>query len=368
MESALQCIICHDTVQIPVKLKFPCFTKPINPCSAMMCLKCARDWLKLNDKTKSTPNCLICHNTQITGKINAKNTYEINYDLMKVIDSLNIKDANICRRCDTDCGSQFGLHRHYRGELRDSDQFEPCPYSHTSCIYGCGVVIVRKDFENHKKICRKLPRCFWCQERLNNEHSQDTCPQRKIRCSTCKYDIPYVELDDHLNVHFSKLKKMCQKKKLSEPILSENSLTIGNVTFTGKSKNDVIYQAFEEYKTRLYIILRNPADDDSMNSNFNYEETFFNWFFLRLNNEKLKDTDMCICSTCSSDSDKPNLIYIDWYGYDDKKYFAENLIQFGIVYANNKKIFDDADEIVVHGSKEVCQFLQLQRYNTRNVN
>ena len=72
MESALQCIICHDTVQISVKLKFPCFTKPINPCSAMMCLKCARDWLKLNDKTKSTPNCLICRNLKSREKLMPK--------------------------------------------------------------------------------------------------------------------------------------------------------------------------------------------------------------------------------------------------------------------------------------------------------
>ena len=118
MEETLECLFCHDVVQIPVSLLFSCFNQGTKSCTCLICLRCARDFFQLNQDRNTriySVNCPICKNNPIKlENLNAKGAYKINFELMKLMDTMKITAANKCHQCETDCQSQSGLYRHIR--------------------------------------------------------------------------------------------------------------------------------------------------------------------------------------------------------------------------------------------------------------
>jgi hypothetical protein len=153
-ENLLTCKICLDTLLIPVRIKFSCFTTfdsdiHRQKCDYVLCLQCARTYLQMNipkSKRKEKIYCINCRKTYLVPYIlNASKAYEKDMFLMRLLDTLNKTWS--CRNvgCTYETKSQFEMDRH----LRDS-----CTQSVIKCKWnGCKYYTYRNRMEEHEQNC-----------------------------------------------------------------------------------------------------------------------------------------------------------------------------------------------------------------------
>jgi hypothetical protein len=89
---------------------------------------------------------------------------------------------------------------------------EVCPFVEEECQYLCGVRIQRKEVEDHKKVCKRLPiECHQCREMYERCHHTDhvkVCPFTKIECPFnivgCNSKVANKDMQQHFNDSLSK--------------------------------------------------------------------------------------------------------------------------------------------------------------------
>jgi hypothetical protein len=123
------CPICHEVIKVPVKLIRP--TIHCDKCGdescAFVCLPCTRQWLQLNKPPRDrTPvKHLICNDTIQTVYLNALRSYEIDYQLMDLLD-------NCCPIvCSCNCGKEFNKRSLFHTHMSDGT----CPLSIFKCRF-----------------------------------------------------------------------------------------------------------------------------------------------------------------------------------------------------------------------------------------
>jgi hypothetical protein len=175
---SLLCLICHETVSIPVGVQPSVFN-----CECMnhhaICLVCTRDYFQLNKPLQSRQRvkCLICPKKSTDVARAAKGTYFHNGLVSKLMESKGI--PTVCRRCETEFDTAAEARRH----------LSACPESSVPC-YKCPAIVRRKDLDTHE---------------------DDECPYRIVVCKACGVTCPFFMIEDHCVDSCNKILYPCWK-------------------------------------------------------------------------------------------------------------------------------------------------------------
>lgn len=137
IEDILICMICQDTVTIPVEIQFSCTKNTSCNCHYVVCLTCARQYLQLHKPRKmrsENVKCMVCRKGVIDLRNANAQSYQINFPLMRILDEIKqewkcVQTNPVTKEiCNKVFQSQFELWRHRRGEGSD-----PCFASWFRC-------------------------------------------------------------------------------------------------------------------------------------------------------------------------------------------------------------------------------------------
>lgn len=231
------CCICLEPILIPVEPvcfhqddgKLTCFSMK------RLCLTCIENYLDLYKHRHERPmkkKCLFCPNITYLQQTPKNKLFRVDYLLID-------KDTTV-RTCPMlDCQYK-DIHLKVARHV-----FTDCPYYHIEC--ECGYTFMRKDMNDHYKICEKFTvcsvckvnllkdglaqhmyyehdktKCFTCHNFVNMNdlsiHILSKCPERLITCEICSTFIRYKLLKNHLRRHVVEINKDVQnlKNKLKE--------------------------------------------------------------------------------------------------------------------------------------------------------
>lgn len=234
------CCICLEPILIPVEpVCFQCKDQDDGKMSCFsmkrLCLTCIEKYLDLYTHRYKRPlkkKCLFCPSVAYLQQTPKNKLFRIDYLLID-------KDTSV-RQCPMS-GCQFqDIHLKVARHV-----FTECPYYHMDC--ECGMTCMRKDMQDHYKICEKFTFCSICNvyllkdglaQHMYYEHDKTKCftchqfvamndlsihiltqcPERLVTCEICSTFIRYKLLRNHLRRHVVDINNNVQnlKNKLRE--------------------------------------------------------------------------------------------------------------------------------------------------------
>jgi len=226
-----RCIICQDSVFIPVELCcFSCFQKDSVHCNTLtrICLVCAHSFLQL-DRSSTLRDffkkCIFCDASCAIHNLRIANAYRKDFMLMSFDNRRNYK----CPYCKRFRGTQIRIANHLQTmcpcfymdcecgvSLQRRDfwfHYHSCPY-HRMCSI-CMTYISIHDFDQHQIDVHEYYKCISCNEYVHidktEEHLASICPQRLVNCPVCDTRVNASIMNDHLNKHEADLIKESQE-------------------------------------------------------------------------------------------------------------------------------------------------------------
>ena len=200
-------------------------------CGQHYCGGCIAKWLS----TSASKTCPQCRSPTVT--------HILDRSVERKIRELRVLCSNTSHGC-TWIGSLCNLQRHH----------EKCPYVLTSCVHGCGVIVARRDIEDHeKKMCGVRPvQCQFCAEShpINSEHFS-SCPEQPVSCEKCCKMFPQSQIQSHL--------ESCTKEVCQDEIGSAVRQLVGEVAAL-KQEITALNQQQEELKAELKSTRQKVAD------------------------------------------------------------------------------------------------------------
>jgi hypothetical protein len=217
-----QCLLCLDTIRIPVELIcFPCsLVKTQLHCHSVnrICLHCARVYLQLNEvihKRKKIVKCLFCDVITNPQTLNADNSYKKDYRMM-------VSDGKTDYKCIHEdlcsfTGSQMELECHVRSKCQyrmcfcvdchvryraDTNHSNFCK-ARLTC-FSCGEHVLKTKLSQHLEEKHNRKKCLYCkkvyQKHMLPDHT-DHCQYKPIECSICYKYVKKGLLYGHLKKH-----------------------------------------------------------------------------------------------------------------------------------------------------------------------
>lgn len=234
------CCICLENILIPVEpVCFQCKDQDDGKMSCFsmkrVCLSCLESYLDLHKHRYERPmkkKCLFCPKIAYLHQTPKNKLFRVDYLCMD-------KDTMV-RKCPM-AGCDFqDSHIKVAKHI-----FSECPLYHIDC--ECGFSCMRRDMNEHYKICDKFTfcslchvfivkaelaqhmyyehdktKCFTCHQFINMNdlslHILSKCPERLITCEICNTFIRFKLLKNHLRRHVVEISKNVQmiKNKLRE--------------------------------------------------------------------------------------------------------------------------------------------------------
>lgn len=218
------CVVCHETVRVPVRLMcFPCVKPARGPsCNSItrVCRMCARRYLELDkpvsERSREPKRCLTCSATVYTMTLDEDCAVELDYWMIRNDPFSGYGCPHVEKGCAF-TGTQQDLETHLHGFCPfRTVQCELCRTAYTSeheeqhhaecpfrVICGlCEAAVVRHDLEHHMNLEHEHSKCeqcgAWIDQRVWQRHVTTQCPERRLPCPVCAVEVRVVEWTSHL--------------------------------------------------------------------------------------------------------------------------------------------------------------------------
>ncbi|CAD8114787.1 unnamed protein product [Paramecium sonneborni] len=172
IEELCKCMICLEIFIDPMCCE---------SCENHFCQTCLTTW----SQNQSARSCPVCN------KLKEKQGQRILKNMLNDLDVYCCYKQNGCL-----------------GILKYSDYFfhiKSCQFKQVKCEYeGCNIDILLKDKNQHDNICLfKLLQCKWCSQEILRrnleQHEQNECFERKLLCSKCLFEVPFLMMQNHID-------------------------------------------------------------------------------------------------------------------------------------------------------------------------
>lgn len=216
-----ECIICKDTVLIPVEVTcFECFSKDKVSCSTFsrVCRKCAHDYLELDKSVvqrRLYTRCFYCPAVVRLFNLSSHNAYRKDFLLVQN----DVSQNHVCPYCHIFQGNQIMIDTHLDTECpafvvqcscgrclerQDLSFHYPFCLQHAQC-QECQDYIVVDNFESHMSEHHDMRRCTLCRKFVLVQdvltHLTQECPHRIISCDYCQASLEFRHMTTHLDDH-----------------------------------------------------------------------------------------------------------------------------------------------------------------------